>query len=78
MGATADIVEPADINNVSRERPHLVRFRKAGLGPRINGQLTLRYEAGVITSFACLKLFGLLLRLLDFRVTFRRVERASK
>ena len=51
-------------------------LRKAGLRRRINGQLTLRYEAGGLTSIAGLELVGRFLRrLVDFRVTLRRVER---
>ena len=76
MGVTAGIVEFADLNNASQERPHLVRIRKAGLRRRINGQLELRYEAGGLTSFAGLELVGRFIRRLDFRATLRRVERA--
>ena len=53
-----------------------MRLRKAGLRRRINGQLTLRYEAGGLTSFAGLELVGRFIRRLDFRATLRRVERA--
>ena len=73
MGVTAGIVEFADLNNASQERPHLVRLRKAGLRRRINGQLTLRYEAGGLTSFARLELVGRFIRRLDFRATLQRV-----
>ena len=76
MGVTAGIVEFADLNNVRQEGPHLVRLRKAGLRRRINGQLTLRYEVGGLTSFAGLELVGRFVRRLDFRGTLRRVERA--
>ena len=37
--------------------------------------VTLRYEAGGLTSFAGLELVGRFLRRLDFRATLRRVER---
>ena len=53
-----------------------MRLRKAGLRRPINGQLTLRYETGGLTSFAGLELVGRFLRRLDFRATLRRVERA--
>ena len=76
MGVTAGIVEFADLNNAGQEGPHLVRLRKAGLRRRINGQLTLRYEAGGLTSFAGLELVGRFIRRLDFRGTLRRAERA--
>ena len=76
MGVTAGIVEFAGLNIAGQEGPHLVRSRKAGLRRRIDGQLTLRYEAGGLTSFAGLELVGRFLRHLDFRVTLRRVERA--
>ena len=76
MGVTAGIVEFANLNDASQEGPHLVRLRKAGLRRRINGQLTLRYEAGGLTSFAGLELVGRFIRRLDFRGTLRRVERA--
>ena len=64
------------LNNASQEGPHLVRLKKACLRRRINGQLTLRYEAGGLTSFAGLELVGRFVRRLDFRVTLRRVARA--
>ena len=76
MGVIAGIVKFADLNNASQEGPHLVRLRKAVLRRRINDQLTLRYEAGGFTSFAGLELVGRFIRRLDFRGTFRRVERA--
>ena len=53
-----------------------MRLRIAGLRRRINGQLTLRYEAGGLTSFAGLELVGRFLRRLDLRGALRRVERA--
>ena len=52
MGVTAGIVEFADFDNAEQEGPHLVRLRKADLKRRINGQLTLRYEARGLTSFS--------------------------
>ena len=76
MGVTAGIVEFADLNNASQEGPHLVRLKKACLRRRINGQLTLRYESGGLTSFAGLELVGRFIRRLDFRNTLRRVERS--
>jgi len=76
MGVTAGIVEFADLNNASQEGPHLVRLKKACLRRRINGQLTLRYEAGGLTSFAGLELVGRFIRRLNFRAALRRVARA--
>ena len=76
MGVTAGIVKFADLNNASQEGAHLMRLMKTGLRRRINGQLTLRYEAGGLTSFAGLELVGRFIRRLDFRATLRRVERA--
>ena len=76
MGVTAGIVEFADLNNASQEGPHLVRLKKACLRRRINGELTLRYEAGGLTSFAGLELVGRFIRRLDFRAALRRVARA--
>ena len=76
MGVTDGIVEFADLNNTSQEGPHLVRFRKAGLRRRINGQLTLRCEPGGLTSFAGVELVGRFIRRLDFRGTLQGVERA--
>ena len=58
MGVTAGIVEFADFDNAEQEGPHLVRLRKADLKRRINGQLTLRYEARGLTLFAGLELIG--------------------
>ncbi|MCY4514199.1 MAG: hypothetical protein OXC69_03530 [Candidatus Tectomicrobia bacterium] len=43
---------------------------------RIHVQLTLRYEAGGLTSFAGLELVGHFIRRLYFRGTLRGVERA--
>ena len=54
-----------------------LRTRKAGVEPDAQ-PLTLRYEAGGLTSFAGLELVGRFLRRLDFRVTLRRVERALR
>ena len=76
MGVTAGIVEFADLNNASQEGPHLVSLKKACLRRRINGLLTLRYEAGGLTSFAGLELVGRFIRRLDFRAALRRVARA--
>ena len=52
MGVTAGIVGFVDLNNAELEGPHFVRLRKADLLHRINGQLTLRYEAQRLTSVA--------------------------
>ena len=52
MGVTAGIVGFVDLNNAELEGPHLVRLRQADLLRRINGQLTLRYEAQGLTSVA--------------------------
>ena len=76
MGVTAGIVEFANVDDASQEGPHLVRLKKAGLRCRINGQLTLRYESGRLTSFTGLEFVGRFVRCLDFRVTLRHVERA--
>ena len=73
MGITAGIVEFANLNDASQEGPHLVRSKKAGLRHRINGQLTLRYEAGGLTSFAGLELVGRIIRRLDFGAALRCV-----
>ena len=51
-------------------------LKKACLRRRINGELTLRYEAGGLTSFAGLELVGRFIRRLDFRASIRRVARA--
>ena len=71
MGVTAGIVGFGDLNNAGQEGPHLVRLRKADLKQRINGQLTLRYEAGGLTSFAGLELIGRFFRSLDLRGALR-------
>ena len=76
MGVTAGIVEFAHLNNASQDGPQFVRLKKPGLRRRINGQLTLRYETGGLTSFAGLELVGRFIRRLNFRATLRRVERA--
>ena len=76
MGVNAGIVEFANLNDASQEGPHLVRLKKAGLRRRINGQLTLRYEAGGLTSFAGSELVGRFIRRLRFGATLRCVERA--
>ena len=71
MSVTAGIVGFADPNNAGQEGPHLVRLREADLKQRINGQLTLRYEAGGLTSFAGLELIGRFFRRLDFKGALR-------
>ena len=62
MGVTAGIVEFANFDNAEQEGPHLVRLRKADLKRRINGQLTLRYEARGLTSLSGLELVGRFIR----------------
>ena len=74
MGVTAGIVEFADVDNAEQEGPHLVRLRKADLKRRINGQLTLRYEAGGLTSFAGLELVGRIIQQLDLPGALRGVR----
>ena len=64
------------LNNAGQEGPHLVRLRKADLKQRINGQLTLRYEAGGLTSFAGLELIGRLFRSLKLKGALRGVQGA--
>ena len=76
MGVTAGIVEFADFDNAEQEGPHLVRLRKADLQRRINGQLTLRYEAGGLMSFAGLERVGRFIRRLDFWRLLKGVENA--
>ena len=49
MGVTTGIVGFPDLNNAGQEGPHLLRSREADLKQRINGQLTLRYEASGLT-----------------------------
>ena len=75
MGVTAGIVGFADLNNAEQEGPHLVRLRKADLQRRINGQLTLRYEAQGLTSFAGLELVGPFIRRLDLWLALKGVEK---
>lgn len=75
MGVTAGIVEFGHFHNAEQEGPHLVRSRKADFQRRINGQLTLRYEAGGLTSFAGLELAGRLIRRLDLRALLKGVEK---
>jgi hypothetical protein len=53
-----------------------VRLSRADLRRRINGQLSLRYEAPGLTSFAGLELIGRFLRALDFKGHLRRVQAA--
>jgi hypothetical protein len=53
-----------------------VRLSKADLRRRINGDLSLRYEASGLTSFAGLELIGRFLRALDFKGHVRRVQGA--
>ncbi len=76
MGVTAGIVEFADCDNAEQEGPHLVRLRKADLRRRINGCLTLRYEARGLTSFSGLELVGRFIRQLGLRGNLRRVGSA--
>ena len=76
MGVTAGIFGFADQNSAGQEGPHLVRLSKADLKPRINGQLTLRYEARGLTSFAGPDLIGRLLRCMDFKGALRGAEGA--
>ena len=75
MGVTAGIVGFADLNNAEYEGPHLVRLRKADLQRRINGQLTLRYEAQGLTSFAGLDLVGRFIRRLDLWRVLKGVQK---
>ena len=75
MGVTAGIVEFGHIDNTGQEGPHLVRLRKADLQRRINGQLTLRYKAEGLTSFAGLELVGRFIRRLDLRAILKGVEK---
>ena len=53
-----------------------MRLRKADLQRRINGQLTLRYEAGGLTSFAGLELVGRFIRWMGFWRALKGVENA--
>ncbi len=76
MGITAGKIEFADAKKAEQEGPHLVRLRRADLKRRINGELTLRYEAGGLTSFAGLELVGRFFRRLDLQGALRRVVRA--
>ena len=76
MGVTAGIVEFADFDNAEQEGPHLVRLRKADLKRRINGQMTLRYEARGLTSFSGLELVGRFIWQLDLLGSLRRVGHA--
>ena len=52
-----------------------MRLRKADLQRRINGQLTLRYEAQGLTSFAGLDLVGRFIRRLDLWRVLKGVEK---
>jgi hypothetical protein len=54
-----------------------VRQRKADLRARVNGQLTLRYERGGLTSYAGLEFVRRYLRTIEFTATLRR-ELASR
>jgi len=74
MGVTAGIVGFADLNKAIQERPHLVRLSRADLRRRINGDLSLRYEASGLTSFAGLELIARFLRALDFKAHLRRIQ----
>ena len=53
-----------------------MRLSRADLRRRINGDLSLRYEASGLTSFAGLELFGRFFRSLDLRDHLRRVQAA--
>lgn len=53
-----------------------MRLSRADLKQRINGQLSLRYEASGLTSLAGLELIGRFLRSLDFKGRLRRVQGA--
>ena len=75
MGITAGIVEFGHFDNTEQEGPHLVRLRKADLQRRIKGQLTLRYKAEGLTSFAGLELVGRFIRRLDLRAILKGVEK---
>lgn len=74
MGVTAGIVGFADLNKAIQERPHLVRLSRADLRRRINGDLSLRYEASGLTSYAGLELMTRFLRALDFKAHLRRIQ----
>ena len=52
-----------------------MRLRKADLQRRINGQLTLRYEAQGLTSFAGLELVRRFIRRLDLWLVLKGVEK---
>jgi len=51
-----------------------VRLSRADLRRRINGDLSLRYEASGLTSFAGLELIARFFRMLDFRAQLRRIQ----
>lgn len=53
-----------------------MRLSRADLRRRINGDLSLRYEASGLTSFAGLELIGRFLRGLDFKSFLRRIQGA--
>jgi hypothetical protein len=53
-----------------------VRLSRADLRRRINGDLTLRFEASGLTSFAGLELIGRFFRRLNFKSGLRRVQGA--
>lgn len=74
MGVTAGIVGFADLNKAIQERPHLARLSRADLRRRINGDLSLRYEASGRTSFAGLEFIARFLRALDFKAHLRRIQ----
>ena len=76
MGVTAGIVEFADCDNAEQEGPYLVRLRKADLRRRINGCLTLRYEARGLTSLSGLELVGRFILQLDLPGKLRRIGSA--
>lgn len=51
-----------------------MRLSRADLRRRINGDLSLRYEASGLTSFAGLELIGRFFRTLDFKGHLRRIQ----
>lgn len=53
-----------------------MRLSRADLRRRINGDLSLRYEASGLTSFAGLELIGRLFRRIDFKSLMRGVQGA--
>ena len=53
-----------------------MRLSRADLRRRINGNLSLRYEASGLTSFAGLELIARFLRAFDFKAHLRRIQAA--